>query len=203
MWRQDTACPALKSGQGEVAGCRRPPRHCHKCGGPQGCGRGLTWVASAKLSVRLSHRTHGVTDQECPNSSLCCFELSPAQGPGPRCHHRVTHHGPDPCSHPPQPRPPPAPTTAQTPTVTHHIPDPPVCTLDPPGHPSKSGHPSHYGPLLSPTAAHQGRGLGWEAVTGPPTFTSQQPRARLPAEPVGDPSVWGVQEDGMGSSAKP
>lgn len=143
MWRQHTACPALKRGQRAVARGRQPLEHCHKCGGPQGCGRGLTWVASAKLSTRLSHRTHGVTDHERPNSSPCCCELSPAQGPGAVV---------SPLHHSPQPRPPQSLTTVQTPAVTHHSPDPhghpshpgtPACTLDPPGHPLKSGHPSH------------------------------------------------------------
>lgn len=139
-------------------------------GDPRDAGGGLTWVASAKLSVRLSLRTHGVTDQECPNSSLCCCELSPAQGPGPPCHHCVTHHSPDhhghpphrdPHGHPSQPRSPESLTTSQIPTVTHHIPDP-------------HGHSSHPRPPRSPITSQIPR-VTHHILDSPPACTLDPP----------------------------
>lgn len=63
--------------QGAPTPLSQPP---HDTGAPGG----LTWVASAKLSVRLSRRTRGVTCQECRGSARRCHELSPTRGPEPR-----------------------------------------------------------------------------------------------------------------------
>lgn len=136
---------------------------------PWGRGRELTCVASAKLSVRSSRRTQGVTCQERPNSAWCCHQLSPARGPEPLRHSFVTHHVLAPHGHP-----------------------------SPPGHPSQP-IPQGFGVGSRNGGSHAHPGSSWGAPGQSPEHPpAAAPRAPAPSGAWGGPP-WQEVAGGWGA----